>query len=739
MSQYTHKSLIYGLTSSIPILPTSPEDIPAKIELLVKLAHSGYIITNPEVLLQADYTSASNSILNCISSTTKQATVFRNSFGSQLDLESYTYDDYLAIFAQYSITYDWESTFESVTNLSPAAILSQYKLDTAPLIPAYDKSTTKHITLFDRPAYEAYMLSLLESKAPLRLNQEKIIQSADWHELSSLNPTYYVKSTKSLVQLSQYKQGILPTISSIDELLRFILSVGTKPHDIDFNGQITSDMLKSVQFHLPTRMKKFILNWFNNQSVRPITEQLLVYEQFWKRLFHHSHWCSSAKFNHRYPVTKLILTILYSTDRSWTFNSRYQRALQSYDYSLAFEILTEKPGLLLRNIIMYCKYTTGTSIATTSDTKPAVVQSDASDQLRNQLPTILASAKPAIKTAIQLLEELHNPVHYEPIHSREVRGQLIHYITPIPAFDTALVSSVISTVSRYIMQTKQSANHNLGKVYIAPELQSIAVQYSGANSDEIALSGGFIPPNSTLPLPDGSIIRLGICWKDIGHGSCDIDLSSIFIRPKMSGPELANCYYGSPELRHNSQLIAVSSGDITSCDTDIYSAEFIDIDIDKAVDAGFTSLFNMVNMYRGKTFDKYDTHIFLSVITPAQRIKPSSTITIDLAKQDYAVSLPATSKNYLPFYIDLVDRTMTSLSINTPSTNYDNANSLLQSNLEAINNRNQHTSLASVLALTIPKSSITTSPDEADITIGTTSDYSINVLTNIEELQRIIF
>jgi hypothetical protein len=74
-------------------------------------------------------------------------------------------------------------------------------------------------------------------------------------------------------------------------------------------------------------------------------------------------------------------------------------------------------------------------------------------------------------------------------------------------------------------------------------LKGIALQYSGADSNEISVSGCFLTPGTTLPLPEGDFIRLGVVWREVNAGSCDIDLSTNLYT---SGEESYTCYYGDP-------------------------------------------------------------------------------------------------------------------------------------------------------------------------------------------------
>ena len=756
----THAELIYGATGSIPLLyPKSNGTEPQLytkviLEFITRLAASGYVITNPELLFEYDNlinSAIRSTITKTIESAIKQSFILRKSFGTSVKLEDYTVEDWEAIFAQYSLTYGWSDQYQSLLGKNPATVLSEYIGD------AFDKtielpSKVKYITLLDRAAYEEYILSILESKIPLRLHQEQIVQTIDFSDLNTREPVYSIKSTKALVQSTVYKQGGEPLISNLDEMQRFILNNCQKgDNGEDYNGQILNSMLKSFKFHIPTRMKKFILNWFNNQMGKYLVEQMYSNEQWWKRMFHHCNWCSASKFNTRYSNVRVGLDLLYNTDRSWTFNSRYQSALKANDYANAITILAERPGLLLRNLVMFCKYTIGTDLpvkaSSSSSSNPLTkalsgaqvvqtVQTDASEWINTQFESFLIRTKPALKIAWQLIETLLSPEHQSPISTRNVQGQIIEYSTPIPAVNPELVDTVVTALLAYIKQSKIIDNQSLGRVYLAPELGNIAIQYSGANSNDISMSGTFLSPGTTLPLPEGDIIRMGVVWKNTGKGSCDIDLSTN-IRAE-DGDHI--CYYGKPVYKVYDHVIATSSGDITTCGTDTYSAEFIDIDLALAQRYGVQTVLNSLILFNGRgSLADYDTHLFLSVIERSKRITGGRNVVIDLAKQDYAVKLTDTVSSYLGFFLDIEQMTMTSIAHGLHVDRGSNAAQLQSKFSSIITNKPPQISLATALQTTIDSSQIVDDIAHSEFSIGITDEYAINVLKEAERVQQFIF
>lgn len=762
----THRELIYGATSNFVFIPKkdlNENSITNAINVIIFYAANGYVFTNAERILKLD----NNDLIRfqeefelVIKSKTKEAFFLRKSFRQTFDLAEYTMEDKLAILAQYSLTYGWAESYKNLTDENPETILSDYVGDSLDKESTKFPSKQKEITIMYPTEYENYILSILESKIPLREHQKQIVESIDFSSFNSREPVYAIKSTKALVQTCVYKQGETPFISSLDEMQRFILSNCQKEDNgEDYSGQILKPMLKTFKFYMPTRMKKFILDWFNKKitesKMNNLVEIMYSNEQWWKRMFLHAHWCNEEKFNKRYPNVKLILNLLYNKDRHWTFNSRYTRSTSSGDYASAIEILSEKPGLLMRNLVMYCKYTKGVLLPVkesknneeelsnneTHLTIPIekkskkIVVSDGSVWLKESLPDYLIKNKPTIKNIWQVIETLMQKDHEKEISEREVQGKNIKYSTPIPAINIELRDEVVYILSNYIKSTNTKKNTKLGKIYLQPELKGVALQYSGATENSLSISGSYLSPGTIIPLPETDMITFGVCWKDIGNGSADLDLSSSFIfRDKIK-----TCYYGDPELKYEDEIIATSSGDITSCGTNMYSAEFIDIDLNLAEKYGVEKIFNAITSYRGGTVDKYDTHIFLSSTNKENRIIPGRKIDIDLSKQDYAVKLNDEEKSYIGMSIDIKNRTMKALSIPLKSESYDNVRILLNKFSDQIENKPVPVNTLNALEISVSKSQMVDSAELSDFSIGISDDYDLNVLKNAETLQKILF
>jgi len=737
---------LFAATSNVFIETTSDSNTKnnrAVANLLINLTSKGYVVDNINDLFNMSMPTivkVKEQLMSILQSFSVDAHKLRNSFGTSTSLESYTPDEWLKILAGYAVTYDWATTFEDLFGKEPEFFVSNpstYVKDAGYPLP----SNPKHITIIHD--INPIIADIMSSKIPLRAQQIILLNEAPIEALQQ-DVVYSIKSIEALVNNAIYYHGVMPTIKSVDALMRFILCNGQQGETGEiYDAQILKPQLKAFRFHLPTKFKKFIWQWFEyNDNLKTTVEEMLKYEDWWKRCLHHAHWCSKAKFTDRYPNAKRILDLLYD-DHSWTFNSRYSRVLQAHDYAKAIVIASEKPGLLLRNLVMFCRYVKDVAIPVKSQ-KPSrlfinddVITSSAISWLANDFANFLAFKSPTIKLLWQAVEELTNPKYEKPIYERVVRGQTINYSVPIPAIDKGLRNYVVKQIKNHIANIKQEANKSLGKVYLDPKLANLAIQYSGAESTSLSRSGNFLTPGSSVDIPAGAeFIRLGVAWTADANGDgADIDLSTaIFSKDHLLG----SCYYGTPQQGH--PLAIVSSGDITTSSPNVYSAEFIDIDIAKAKENGMESFLSTLNVYSGNPMPNYDTNLFMSFIKVEQRILPGNELNIDLAKQDYSIKLTENFTSYIGALLNINTMQCQFLAIgNKDDPQYCDINRNYTEFTRVLANMPKRFTFLEIAQASINSNQLVSTLSEADTSIGLSEANTINVTKGTEQFNTIVF
>jgi len=99
------------------------------IKFLANLNKLGYGIDNAYVLFNLnakDFKQFKLEFKEVIESNTKSGLIFRTTFGESEELTGYTNDDWTAILAQYSITYGWQTGYQSLSGKSANKVLSEY-------------------------------------------------------------------------------------------------------------------------------------------------------------------------------------------------------------------------------------------------------------------------------------------------------------------------------------------------------------------------------------------------------------------------------------------------------------------------------------------------------------------------------------------------------------------------------------------------------------------------------------
>lgn len=171
-----HVQAIYGATANFFF--SSEEETyninKDSIQTLMRFAQKGYVFTNPEKIfgLSADsLQSFEDELCDLIKSTTKSAFYLRKTFATGEKLTDYTRDDWNTIYSQYRLTYGYATAEDEET-------LSNYigNVHKSVKFPAKEKEIT---IMFDEDHIK-YIVSIMESKIPLRKHQEAILMSVDW-------------------------------------------------------------------------------------------------------------------------------------------------------------------------------------------------------------------------------------------------------------------------------------------------------------------------------------------------------------------------------------------------------------------------------------------------------------------------------------------------------------------------------------------------------------------------------
>jgi len=639
-------NLVMGDRSMYPIPYDMNGSDVGEVEAGAKfLLDYGYTISNlPD--LKSIHQDQIDEFISNFKPDTKAGYILRKGFADRKKFRDYSNEEWLVIFAQYALTYGWPNEYQEIFGVSSTEVISDYNDEEVAAIEQIMLGS-KVIKIGFRKDTVALIKEILESKVVLRTHQKETLEKCPTDVLldayRKANITIRETMIQAIVLLKDSGETVEKVFKTPTDVLRFIIA---KFAHEPFEGQITKPDLAHRKVRIPTSYRKWLLKELDNMSdAKYICEDMFKYESYWKLMHRYLMFGSSVISHKRYPTYHKAIDLLFDGDRSWTFNGRYSIALSAGDYATALDVAIERPGFLFRNMLNFLRYPKGTKIAQVAGSKTVtldpmdkgnnnVVQTDNIAFFKSTDFAYLVSNKANTKLAFQLLEQLRNPAVYAAQRQRTVQGVIKRYDTPIPGIKKATAKKVITAIKSGIRLKLMERNKNVGMVYIDPALKDNVLQYSGRTSTELNYSGTFLTPGSTIDIPDKKILRLGVLWK--GSRSTDIDHN---VSAYTGYEKVIDVYFGYPTYEN----IINSSGDITTCNSSSFSAEFIDIDLEKVKEKEITSLITSLISYSGNPISDTECYLFIKGLKKKERIMSSRAFKMDLMDTEYAIRIDPTS------------------------------------------------------------------------------------------------
>lgn len=663
---------------------------------------------------------------------TKSGNIFRPAFASEVVLSDYTHKDWIAMLAQYAISYGWEEDFDELTPFSARGIIRDYKghaVSTVNII----QDDLKPFKVKTKAYFLEFITGILKSPKVLRQNQ---IDCLDVCPIAILEQAYQsthiqIKETKAIVQYLLFSAGSeIKVFEDLNEITRLICK------SVDVDGQITKESLKPVKFNVTTSSRKNILRIIDGLEVnQKLLDELKRYTQWYKRLFKQLSWTSLEKMAKRYPNAMEIRSLLYRGPIR-TRRTLIHKYLNNGDYQSAFIIECENIGSLLRNILMYCRYPAGQVVASkTNPNSSNVVVFDAGEKKAQEAFSKalgFASKKLMQQTIMLLLDD----AYYKSIETRSVYKTTVAYKTPLPPLDTEIAVKMINA----LRGTLRESNGDLQQTYYFDEsCKNYTLPFSGREDASTSLSGEYLGTGSRIPIPDlegNELLRMGVMWRS--KISTDLDLS-------MSIDDGQTCYFGEPVYPYQKygeekpEVLITSSGDITRCDETNFSTELVDCDIEGLKEQGIKSMYSSLTSYFGENLDSPDmeAYWFIQVIDKNDRILKGTKVQINLDETMYAIRLNIPAKAALGIQVDLEHGYLKVLNTAVPKVPLHSSavNGRFQLILDALP---PTLSVYEALQRALPLDKVVAKED-ADVIISADSDSTIHPGKDISTLLPIVF
>lgn len=260
----------------------------------------------------------------------------------------------------------------------------------------------------------------------------------------------------------------------------------------------------------------------------------------------------------------------------------------------------------------------------------------------NEVLDALAAVAHEASTTVLLQALTAFQTRHRKIRTFIPKGQVAHLKAvknERPRLEGFLEGRAITVLSN-ALERKLSGLEKMGKVYIDPELENIAVPFGMRSaSKQLATLGR----GSRVKIDDDTnVLRFFIWWKN-NESRVDIDLSAIALDANYRSM-FDLTYYN---LRENG---AVHSGDITNAPNG--ASEFIDITIDKLLAQGVRYVAMNVHSYSGQDLADLP-ECFAGFMS---REKPQSGEVYDPRTVTSRVDLAASSRANVPYIFDLEAR-----------------------------------------------------------------------------------
>lgn len=286
---------------------------------------------------------------------------------------------------------------------------------------------------------------------------------------------------------------------------------------------------------------------------RYIIDDLDMYEFLWKKAFEYLH---IGEYKNVYPYA-YNAAVLIRSGKYQTYNSLVCEAINNFDTKKLLSLLKAKPGIFARNLDMLLRNDKVSSNDILDGFKE--IACSLSTKVLIGLWEFYKNRNDLADFRIFMFRHGLGTKFYEACENRNI-------------LDEALINRVIFIIEEALIN-KFSCYENLGKVYLAKELENYRIPNNNRNA---SLGYKTISYGSKIKLePGGNILRFFTHWQNNDH-RVDVDLSLELYDDNykyvttvgwhnMAGGKMISCYH---------------SGDITTAP--MGASEFVDLNYEEA-------------------------------------------------------------------------------------------------------------------------------------------------------------
>lgn len=426
-------------------------------------------------------------------------------------------------------------------------------------------------------------------------------------------------------------------------------------------------------------------------------EDIARHRNKWIKLFHNLHVGDYSKYV--YEIAQKVR----ENQKIETFNGKVEAALLDGSTTQVVALLAKRPGEFARRLDKVLRMAKkNVALQSVIVTAFLNVAKDVNTRLLLQVLGHFKNRDAEIDTRIVF-----------PKGSTQ-RAEVIDGLEPL---NTGVVVTLVDGL-REVLRGRFSDLDGMGSVYVDPNLANcpIPTQQRSASEGVVAVARG-----THLPIRgDASTLRFFIYWKGV-----DIDLSATF-----HNEEFEQVSHVSYTRLRDGTAKAYHSGDITRAPRG--ACEFIDIDIDSALAAGYRYVAMNVLVFSGPTFAEHEV-CYAGWMT---RQHVNSNEVFDPKTVEQKIDLRSQTKNVIPVFFDLQTREAIWVDLSTGrarsgywGNNVESNRAPIEKTVEAIVSMDNKVSLYELLSLHAQaRGELVASPEDADV-VFTAKDTPFDVMT----------
>ena len=489
-------------------------------------------------------------------------------------------------------------------------------------------------------------------------------------------------------------------LKTATDILRFYVTL---------SGGDVSLSRKTRFVNLKNREYRFLMNALNNlcqKNIYTVIDDMWRYPEIWKRVGEKIH---PGKYINIYTGAVRAFSSIRNGKRPESFNSRIERLINNGQIIAAANILKTRPGMLGRSLDRLLS-----KLSDSSTKEKREVLSIYRDIIED-LPSLML---------YQITDHFKDRMENKPMRDFIIKGdtsKVFSIENTMAAIDSSICEEIIR-INTLVLKMRNMGKTYIGGIYIDPNFEGYIAPFSQRSASD---SMRPCTRGSKWKLkPDTNIVRSFCWWTNYNDDTgCEIrvdeDLSAIFIDSLEDTKKIQFVNYTQLRWVNNSHNVCIHSGDIVTGGPEdgLGSTEFVDININKAVMAGFRYCIITVHSFTSRTFNKFNSRAGYMEMTDNDIVDQKSIFIPEKVEMNMDINSESTS--VIPVVIDLVDREVywVDMTADVPGArrNINSTHSTIRNAVRSVLMRNR-TSMADIIRYNTPAcGSIVDTAEEADL------------------------